>query len=282
LVLTMPAASHPEPARSAEAAGEIVACAERTLSAPSARVEVHKEFRVSLAGWHRPSGWRGSVLGLALKTGKLLLRAGWRLATRLKTTRGQEFGHMAGEGIAEPARGRYMLDFGSFAELHAAGETFGGRSGRSLQTLHPGPYSHRVGDVLWLLRLLPGVTDAALDGTETLRGTASRRFSAHVDLERASAATGEGLRPPPVERFEELRALPVTVWIDGQHVRRIRFQHGPPARHLTTLDLWKFGVPASDLDWSLLPTFRSPGYEQYRQPWYQRVLRRVTAPARGR
>src|SRR5262249_45829817 len=116
-------------------------------------------------------------------------------------------------------------------------------------------------------------------------GTASRRFAAHVDLERASAATEDGLKPPPVERFEELRALPVTVWIDGQHVRRIRFESRPLPRHISTLDLWKFGVPAGDLDWSRLPTFRSPGYERYaqkRQPWCKRVLRRVTAPARGK
>jgi hypothetical protein len=279
----MPEASHPEPASSAEAANEIAACAERTLAAPSARVELHKEFRVSMAEWQRPSGWHGRVLRFALKTGKLLLHAGWTLATRhLKTTRGLEFGHMIGEGIAEPARGRYMIDFGSFAELHAAGKTFGGRSGRSLQTLHPGPYSDRVGDVLWLLRLLPGVMGATLDGTDTLRGTASRRFAAHVDLERASAATGDGLRPPPVERFEDLRALPVTVWIDGQHVRRIRFESRPPARLLATVDLWEFGVPVGGLDWSRLPTFRSPGYQQERQSWCQRVLRRVTAPAPGK
>jgi hypothetical protein len=90
------------------------------------------------------------------------------------------------------------------------------------------------------------------------------------------------LRPPPVERFEDLRALPVTVWIDGQHVRRIRFESRPPARLLATLDLWEFGDSVSGLDWSRLPTFRSPGHEQERQPWHQRVLRRVTASARGR
>jgi hypothetical protein len=93
---------------------------------------------------------------------------------------------------------------------------------------------------------------------------------------------GEGLRPPPVERFEELRALPVTVWIDGLHVRRVRFEDGAPLRHLMMLDLWEFGVPVEDLDWSRLPTFRSRVYEQKRKPWYQRVLRRVTAQARGK
>lgn len=95
-------------------------------------------------------------------------------------------------------------------------------------------------------------------------------------------AAGKDCARPPVDRFEQLRALPVTVWIDGQHVRRIRFARGPASRQLTTLDLWAFGVPAGDLDWSRLPTFRSPGCEQERNPWYQRVLRRVTALARGR
>jgi hypothetical protein len=120
----------------------------------------------------------------------------------------------------------------------------------------------------------PDATDAALEGTDTLHGTLCQRLAAHVDLARASAASGEGLRPPLVERFEDLGAMPVTVWIDGQHIRRIRFEHGPPAQHLTTLDLWEFGVPAGDLDWSRLPTFRSPGYEPEPTPWYQRVVRR--------
>lgn len=273
----MPDPSHPDAAGGVEAAREIVACAERTLAAPSARIELHLELGFGQATWPRPHGW----LRLAAKAAKLLMSAGWRLATRrLETTRGLKFGHMVGEGIAEPARGRYMIDFGSFAELHAEGKTFGGRSGRSLQVLHPWPVGEQAGDVLWLLRVLPGITDASLEGTETIRGTACRRLAAHADMERASNASGEGLRPPPVERFEELRALPVTVWIDGQHIRRVRFEHGPPATHLTTLDLWEFGGPAGDLDWSRLPTFRSPGYEQERKPWYQRVLRRVTAHAR--
>jgi hypothetical protein len=212
----------------------------------------------------------------------LLISTGWKLATRrLETTRGQEFGHLIGEGVAEPARGRYMVDFGSFAELRTGGTTYGGRSGRSLQVMRPMPDLGQVEDVLWLLRLLPGVTDAALEGTDRLHGTACRRLAAHADMERASAATDGGLQPPPVERFNQLRALLLTVWIDGQHARRIRFEHGAPARHLTTLDLWDVSVPVEHLDWSRLPTFRSPGYEQEPRPWYQRTLRRrVTARER--
>ena len=278
----MSGTSHPEPAGGAEAAREIFACAERTLAAPSARIELRRELRFQQAERPRPPGWRGNVLRVADKTGRLLIGAGWRFATRRGANRGLAFGQMVGEGIAEPAQRRYMIDFGSFAKLHTGGKTFAGGSGRSVQALDPWPVGEMVGDVFWLLRLLPGTTDASPDGTETIRGTACRRFAAHVDMERASAASGEGLRPPQVDRFEELRALPVTVWIDEQHVRRIRFEHGRQPRDLATLDLWEVGVPAGGLDWSRLPTFRSPGYEAEPQSWHQRALRRVTARARGR
>jgi hypothetical protein len=167
-----------------------------------------------------------------------------------------------------------MIDFGSRAQLYAGGKRFFGRSGRSVEAVRPLRGGLRVGEVLWLLRLLPGTTDASPNGTETIRGTTCRRFAAHTDMERAATANGDGLRPPSVDRFEELRAVPVTVWIDGQHVRRVRFERGPQLRHRATLDLWEFGVPVGDLDWSRLPTIRSPGYEQERRPWYQRVVRR--------
>jgi hypothetical protein len=267
----MPNPSDPEPAGGVKAAREVIACAERTLAAPSARIELRQELGLE---WPRAPGWRGGVLRLAVKTGGLLMRAWWWLATRRGPNRGLAFGQMLGEGFAEPARGRYMIDFGSRATIYAGGKTFRGRSGRSVEAAHPLRAGQRVGEVLWLLRLLPTTTDASPNGTETIRGTACRRLAAHVDMERAAAASGEGLQPPSVDRFEELRALPVAVWIDGQHVRRIRFERGPQLRHRATLDLWEFGVPVGELDWSRLPTFRSPGYEKERRPWYQRVVRR--------
>lgn len=278
----MPDPSHHEAAGSAEAAREVVVCAERTLAAPSVRFELRQEFGFGQAKWPRPPGLWGIVLRLAVKTGGLLLRAGWSLFIRRGANRALPFGQMLGEGIAEPARNRYMIDFGSYAQLYAEGKTFGGGPGRPVEAAYPLLGGQRVGDVLWLLRLLPGTTDASLDGTETIRGTACRRLSAHADVERASAASEEGLRPPPVDRFEQLRAVAFTVWIDSEHVRRIRFEHGPPASLVTTLDLWEFGVPLGELDWSRLPTFRSPGYEQEHKPWYQRVVRRVAAQVRGK
>ena len=245
--------SHPEAAGGAEAAREVVACAERTLTAPSVRIELYREFRFGQAKRPRPAGWRGDVLRLADKASELLVDTGWRLATRREASGGLKLGQMVGEGVAEPARGRYMINFGSSAQLHAGGKTFSGRSGRSVEAVHAWS-GQQVGEVLWLLWLLLGTTDAGLDGTETIRGTACRKLAVHADLERASNAGGEGLRPPPVKRFEELRALPVTVWIDGQHVRRVRFEQGSPAWQISALDLWEFGVPVGELDWSRLPT----------------------------
>lgn len=258
----MAESSPSQPASGAAAAREIIACTERTLAAASARVELHWEVKVAPDAWPRPQGWRGGVLRFAVSAAKPLAKVWWAHATRrLESARGWPSGHMVSEGIAEPARGRYMIDYGAYAELHAEGKTFGGRSGLPLQRLQPRPERGRVGDVLWLLRLPTGTTSASLDGSDTLHGVVCRRLAAQVNMARASAASEHGLATPQVDRFEELQALPVTVWIDGQHLRRVRFeQTGQPSRTLT-LDLWEIGIPVSELDWSRLPTFRSPGYE---------------------
>src|SRR5690242_17171066 len=81
----MPNPSDPEPVGGVEAAREVVACAERTLAAPSARIELRQELGLE---WPRAPGWRGGVLRLAVKTGGLLVRAWWWLATRRGPNRG--------------------------------------------------------------------------------------------------------------------------------------------------------------------------------------------------
>lgn len=181
---------------------------------------------------------------------------------------GAEFGHGAAEGFLEPTAGRYMIDYGSYAEICAEGVTFGGRSGRSLQTLNPS--SRQEGDVLWLLRLLPGTTDARLEGAETLRGASCREYTVSADVARAAAAAGRtGLPAPSGVDPGRPPALVLTVWIDGQHIRRVRFEDRAPkdlkapqggsTAKVLTLELWDFGVPVQELDWSRLPNFRTPG-----------------------
>lgn len=275
MIAEMPESSHPEPVSGTDAAREIVACAERTLATPSVRIELHGELKFLRDEWTPLRGWRGRVLRLAAKAANLQAKARWRRATRgLQYARDLRSGHVVGVGIAEPAQARYMIDYGSYAELHAGGATFSGRSGLPLQRLHPHPESGRMGDVWWLLRLPTGTTDARLEGSDSLHGAVCRRLAAKVDMARASAASDQGLASPQVDRFEELRALPVMVWIDGQHVRRVRFEQTGQASRCLTLDLWEFGIPVGELDWSRLPTFRSPGYEQEPKHWCQRVLRR--------
>jgi len=102
---------------------------------------------------------------------------------------------MTGEGFLEPVTGRYMIDYGSFAQVCMDGKTFGGLSGRSLRNLRPVPARMRAGEVLWLLRLLPGTTDARPEGAEILRGTLCRKFAVRVDPAQAAAASG-GICPP--------------------------------------------------------------------------------------
>jgi hypothetical protein len=136
------------------------------------------------------------------KLARLVLSAGWKRATR-----DLNFGHLVGEGVLQPSTGRYMVDYGSWAVLYGDGDFFGGRSGRRLETLDPWHAFHQD-EVLWLLRLMCGTTEARVEGHETLRETSCAKFAARVDLARASSLHDGGLRAPAVEHFEELLALP--------------------------------------------------------------------------
>jgi hypothetical protein len=174
---------------------------------------------------------------------------------------GATFGHGKAEGFIEPARGRYMIDFGSYAEICADGVIFSGLSGRSLLTLRPS--SRREGAPLWLLRLLPGTTDARPDGTETLRGTMCRKYAVHVEVARAAAAIGAaGLPAPSGVNATQPPMLGLGVWIDDQHIRQVRFEDGAggSVAKILTLEIWDYGVLVDGLDWSHLPTFRTPGH----------------------
>jgi hypothetical protein len=187
-----------------------------------------------------------------LKLIKIAGKALWR-----RWTHDWNFRRVAADGIAEPAKRRYMLSYGEHAEMHIDGKSRIGRSGDEAGTRDV-MSGQAWGDLWWLLELPLGVTEAHEEGEDPVRGTSCRRITTRVDLSVASAASAEGLRTPSVDRFEDLLALPLTVWIDGTYVRRVRYNESPGISTLT-LDLWEFGVDTTKLDWSRLPTSSTPG-----------------------
>jgi len=234
---------------------EVAACAARTLAARSARIVVREDFDHSYLKRSERRRRQGGLLRPVGKLGRLVLRAAWKRATR-----DLNFGHLVGEGVLQPSAGRYMVDYGSWAVLYRDGDFFGGRSGRRLETLDPWHAFHQD-EVLWLLRLMRGATEARVEGHETLRETRCAKLTARVDMARASALHDGRLRAPAVEHFEELLALQVAVWTDDRFIRRLRFDY--EQKKQLTLELWDFDVPTDELDWSRLPTFKSPEEAAY-------------------
>jgi hypothetical protein len=251
----------------ADLSAEVVACAERTLGSAGVKVEWRDDLRL----WHAPRRRRrrGGLLAPVFQILGAAVRAAWSRATD-----DLQFGRLQAKGILEPRTGRYMLDFGSFAQLTDDGQRYSGRSGRPIATLHPDPNPpNNSGEMRWLLALLRGATDATLEGQDVLHGTSCRRIAVSLDLPRASAAINGGLAAPAVDRFEQLTALPATVWIDAQHIRRVQLRQ--PESRERTLELWDYGLATEEFDWSRLPTFRSPGeaavYAGETVPWYRRL-----------
>jgi hypothetical protein len=187
------------PALTGEAA-EIVACAVRTLGEASARM-------ANRTDWTLP---RLADMGLAVRVIGTAVKAYWNWNAPDTNP-----AHLAFEGFAEPAAGRYMADCRGLAELRAAGITFFGRSGCLLDDI---PFSGRSesGDSLWHLRLLPGTTRADPQGTEMLRGTLCRKFTAYVDVARATAASRVKLQVPRgiPDGCMLQPSLELAVWID--------------------------------------------------------------------
>jgi len=223
---------------------------ERTLAAGSARI-----LLCVAQSWPMPpmpQRRRGGLLRPVLKLGMFAGKRVWTLVTR-----DFDFGHREAEGVLDISGRRYMLDYGSYARLYADHREWDGRSGRSLSTLPPS--CDQTPTPLWLLDLLAGITDVSDQGSDSVRGTSCRHLVAKTDLSRASPATPDGIVPPRVSRFEDLLALPVDAWVDDQHIRRLRLKtESPPEVRTETLDLWDHGTRLDGLDWTRLPTFRSP------------------------
>jgi hypothetical protein len=214
-------------------AGEIVARADATLAASSARIE----FRVDLARTEPgPGPRRPGPIGRLVASSA---RAAWARLAPGEDLAGlrDAFAHPVAAGFIEPAAGRYLMDYGHYAVIYRDGQHFGGRSGTPLQGRHRDRRLPETDTPLTLLRRPHGATGARHVGDEPVRGTPCRVI----------AVTGAGLAE-------------LTVWIDDEHIRRIRREErAEKISRTATLELWDFGVPVDSLDWSRLPSFRSPG-----------------------
>ena len=256
------------PGAAQDAVRDVIACANRTLTAASARIEARSDADLppgrEWQGRRRP-GLIGRLARFAGRAALERVAPGTDPADLLEA-----FLHQVGEGFVEPAAGRYLIDFGGYAQMLVDGRRFGGRSGAPLEPRHESRGKRRLDDPFDLLRLAQNVTDARYAGAETVRGTPCR-------LVVATAGPAE-----------------FTVWIDDQHVRRIQTVERASAassRRATasaaptsaapttsasaptagasaastisgtsktdTLELWDFGVPVDSLDWSRLPAFRA-------------------------
>jgi hypothetical protein len=229
-----------------------------TLELVSARIEL-----VSDRGWEMPSmpnQRRGGVLRPLLKGTK------WAAKQLLaNATRDFDFRHQSAEGVLDMTARRYMLDYGNFARLYADGQEWHGRSGRAIATLPPD--AGALPTPLWLLDLLSGLTDAIDVDTEHVRGARCRHLAAKADLSLAARVTSGAVAVPACARFDDLLALPVDVWVDESHIRRIRFSsHQRIDQRTETLDLGNLGMRLDDLNWTRLPTFRSPDAVSARAP----------------
>jgi hypothetical protein len=234
------------PPASDAAVREVIARVNATLAAPSARIEYRRESDLG----PRPARPRPGPVG---RLARLAAGAAWkRIAPGVDAGELREaFFHPVGAGFVEPAAGRYQIDYGAYAQMYIDGELFGGQSGAPLRDNNRSRRAEpQNNDPLGLLGLLREVTQARYSRAETLRGTPCRVV--------AVLAGSAGLTAWLAGSAE------LTVWIDDEHVRRIQSEaRGPGPRHIgsvtQTFELWDFGTPAGSLDWTRLPSFRTPG-----------------------
>ena len=208
----------------------------RTRAAGSARVALLVEHGLNLPRFtahEEPSRRRRALSAVVGAVSKPMLNAFMRRFDPL---------NQASVGYLDLGRRRYMMDFGHYAELYADETRWSGRSGRPVATLPP--HHDAVPTPLWLLDLLAGTTEATEVGTQDVYGTPCRHLEITADL-----------GTPRRKRFEDLLAFPAEVWLDERHVRRVRTRSENRAE---TVQFRDFGLSLDHLDWSRLPTFRSP------------------------
>jgi len=207
-----------------QAEAVIATATARTRSAGSARMELQIGERALPSEFDRPiSVIRHPMRGFA--------RWFVELQSSANTT----------EGLIDLRSRRYML-FGPYAQIYADGELRGGAPGRSLSSLTRG--TNRPVVPLWLLDLLDRMHDARESGSEDLRGVSCRHLTPDLDAQHASATL-------PSQWPSDTTVLRPEVWIgDDGYVRRVQVH---AMDRTQALELWDFGVPLDDLDWTRLP-----------------------------
>ena len=228
---------------SAGALTEVIACANRTLATASARIEIRTDTdlgRDPVPALRRPLRLRPGLIGRL--TRRAARSALGRVAPGADPAELRDhFLHQFGAGFIDFADARYLVDFGGYAQALVDGRRFGGLSGEPLGPRYEiRPYKFRRDDPLDALRKLQRATAARWAGHEQVRWTTCRVVTAAVDEDE------------------------FTVWIDGQRVQRFQtVERGsdryPLATRTEAVELWDFGVPVDALDWSRLPSFRTPG-----------------------
>jgi hypothetical protein len=224
----------------------------RTLAEASARIELLLEQT-----WDQPKmPYRRRRRGGVLRPFLTASKAGAKLVVSRAIC--SHFGPLTAEGVIDMAGRRYMLDYGSYARLYADGKEWDGRSGRPLATLPPN--ADPVPTPLWLLDIVAGFTGVCDVEAEAVRGNSCRHVTGTIDLSRAPHMVPSGVAVPACKRYEDLLSMPIDIWIDDTHIRRVRFgsKHfpGPSGHRSETLELWDYGVSLDNLDWTRLPAFR--------------------------
>ena len=219
----------------------VIACAARTLTAPSARVEIRSDAdlgRQPERAQRRRPGLVGRLAGRAAQgiLGRVAPEIG---AAEMREVR-EAFLHQLGAGFIEPAAGRYLIDFGGWAQVLVDGRRFSGLSGEPL-----GPrYENRPGR---------NRRDDPFDALRRLQARDGRPLGRRRDR----CAGRPAAWPSATAGQDEF-----TVWIDDERIRRFQaVERGSGRSALVTktetVELWDFGVPVDSLDWSRLPTFRA-------------------------
>ena len=240
-----PAAAQPPAAGPTADSGapltEFIAYTNRTLAASSARIEIRTDTdlgRDPVPALRRPLRRRPGLLG---RLTSQAAKAAWgRVAPGTAPAElGDRFLHQFGAGFIDLAGGRYLVDFGSYAQALVDGRRFGGLSGEPLGPRYElRPHKFRRDNPLDALRKLQGATTARWTGEERVRRTTCR-------VAMVTAGSDE-----------------FTVWVDGQRILRFRTVERGTGRFVRatkteTVELWDFGVPVDALDWTRLPSFRT-------------------------